>query len=74
MTGKSKEGLKSTALDAIYSAACGLYSVGAIDKKTMREYEEICRSELLGSAGADETHVRNQDLGMGDCPVKGNVE
>jgi putative transcriptional regulator len=33
---------KSSAFEAIHSAAAGLYKVGAIDKQTMREFDESC--------------------------------
>lgn len=35
---------KSEAFEAIHSAAMGLYSVGGIDKATMREFDESCLS------------------------------
>ena len=40
MTTKPK--FKSDAFEAIHSAAQGLHRVGAIDKATMREFDESC--------------------------------
>lgn len=33
---------KSEALEAVYSAASGMYRAGTIDKATMREFDESC--------------------------------
>lgn len=63
MTAKSEGDVKSDALEAIYSAASGLRMVGAIDKMTMFEYEEMCRSGLPRGTEADEDLVRNQNDG-----------
>lgn len=40
MTIKSK--FKSDAFEAIHSSASAMYRVGAIDKATMREFDETC--------------------------------
>lgn len=39
---KSKPKFKSDAFEAIHSAAQGLHRTGAIDKATMREFDESC--------------------------------
>ena len=39
---KSKGKFKSDAFEAIHSAARGLHRAGAIDKATMREFDESC--------------------------------
>jgi putative transcriptional regulator len=38
----AKTRFKSDASEAIHSAAAGLYRTKAIDKKTMREFDELC--------------------------------
>lgn len=38
----SKTRFKSDAMEAIHSAASGLHRAKVIDKKTMREYDELC--------------------------------
>lgn len=38
----SKTRFKSDAMEAIHSAASGLHRAKAIDKKTMRKYDELC--------------------------------
>lgn len=38
----TKQKYKSDAFEAIHSSASALMSVGAIDKATMREYDELC--------------------------------
>jgi putative transcriptional regulator len=40
-TGKTTK-IKSTAYEAIHSAAKGLHRAGAIDKATMREFDSLC--------------------------------
>jgi putative transcriptional regulator len=40
----SKKKYKSDAFEAIHSSASGMYRVGAIDKATMREFDESCLS------------------------------
>ncbi len=41
----AKTRYKSDALEAIHSAAAGLHRAKVIDKKTMREYDELCIEE-----------------------------
>ena len=38
----AKGRFKSDATEAIHSAASGLYRASLIDKKTMREYDDLC--------------------------------
>ena len=38
----AKSRFKSDATEAIHSAASGLYRAKLIDKKTMREYDDLC--------------------------------
>jgi putative transcriptional regulator len=40
----NKHKFKSDAFEAIHSAASGLYRVGAVDKETMRDFDESCLS------------------------------
>jgi putative transcriptional regulator len=40
----TKRKFKSDAFEAIHSSASALYRVGAIDKATMREFDESCLS------------------------------
>lgn len=44
MTAKSK--FNSPALEAIHSAASGLFNVGAISQETMRSFDERCLSSV----------------------------
>ena len=44
MTSKAK--FKSDAFEAIHSAALGLHRAGAIDKATMRGFDESCLAAL----------------------------
>ncbi len=39
---KAKSKYKSDAFEAIHSSATALYKVGAIDKATMRDFDESC--------------------------------
>ncbi|CAB3754764.1 helix-turn-helix domain-containing protein [Paraburkholderia humisilvae] len=41
----AKARYKSDASEAIHSAASGLYRAKVIDKKTMREYDDLCIEE-----------------------------
>jgi putative transcriptional regulator len=40
----AKKKFKSDAFEAIHSSASALYKIGAIDKATMREFDESCLS------------------------------
>jgi putative transcriptional regulator len=42
MTNKGK--FRSNAFEAIHSSASALYEIGAIDKETMREFDQSCLS------------------------------
>jgi len=42
MTTKAR--FKSDALEAVHSAAAGMYRAGTIDKATMRDFDETCLS------------------------------
>jgi putative transcriptional regulator len=50
MTAKRK--FKSDAFEAIHSSASAMFKVGAIDKATMREFDEICLAETPAMAPA----------------------
>ena len=39
---KTKNKFKSKALEAIYSSANALFDIGAIDKTTMRDFDDSC--------------------------------
>jgi len=41
---RSKVKFKSDAFDAIHASASALHKVGAIDKATMRSFDETCLS------------------------------
>lgn len=49
---------KSDAFEAIHSAASGLRRSGLIDKKTMREYDELCIDEPPHFDAKDVVHIR----------------
>ena len=51
---------KSDAFEAIHSAAGGLLRVGAIDKATMREFDESCLAVLPEISAADIKRIREQ--------------
>jgi putative transcriptional regulator len=42
----AKTRFRSDASEAIHSAASGLYRAKVIDKKTMREYDDLCIEEV----------------------------
>ena len=46
----TKRKFKSEAFDAIHSSACALLKVGAIDKATMREFDQSCLATPPGIA------------------------
>ena len=52
--------VKSDAFEAIHSAAGGLIRVGAIDKATMREFDESCLAVLPEISAADIKRIREQ--------------
>ena len=51
---------KSDAFEAIHSAARGLHRVGAIDKATMREFDESCLAVPAEISAADIKRIREQ--------------
>ena len=51
---------KSDAFEAIHSAAGGLHRVGAIDKATMREFDESCLAVPPEISAADIKRIREQ--------------
>lgn len=53
MTTKHK--FKSDAFEAIHASAAALYEVGAIDKTTMREFDESC---LTAPPEIDPVHIK----------------
>lgn len=51
---------KSDAFAAIHSAAKGLHSVGAINKTTMREYDELCLDSVTELNANEIKRIREQ--------------
>ena len=51
---------KSDAFEAIHSAARGLHRVGAIDKATMREFDESCLAVPSELSAAHIKRIREQ--------------
>ncbi|MCK9201040.1 MAG: DNA-binding transcriptional regulator [Gallionella sp.] len=51
---------KSDAFAAIHSAAKGLHSVGAINKTTMREYDELCLDSITELNANEIKRIREQ--------------
>ena len=49
---------KNDAFAAIHSAAKGLHSVGAINKTTMREYDELCLDSIPELHAKDIKRIR----------------
>ena len=49
---------KSDASEAIHSAASGLFRAKLIDKKTMREYDELCIEEPPHYEAKDVARIR----------------
>lgn len=60
MTAKTNAKMKprSAAFEAIHSAASGLHKVGAIDKTTMREFDEACLMPVPEYKGSDVKRIR----------------
>jgi putative transcriptional regulator len=58
MTGKPK--FKSYAFEAIHSAAQGLHRAGAIDKATMRDFDESCLATSPEISPEDIKRIREQ--------------
>lgn len=58
MTAKTK--FKSPALEAIHSAAAGLYSVDAIAQETMRSFDETCISRVSDFQPGEIKALRDQ--------------
>ena len=58
MTTKPK--FKSDAFEAVHSAAKGLQRVGAIDKATMRDFDESCLATPPEISPADIKRIREQ--------------
>ncbi|PJG45690.1 transcriptional regulator [Sphingobium sp. LB126] len=59
MTAKGK--FKSDAFEAIHSAAAGMYRVGAIDKATMRHFDESCLTTPPPIAPAEIKRLRERN-------------
>ena len=54
----NKRAYKSDAFEAIHGSASALSRVGAIDKATMREFDEACLSPVLTFAPGDIRRLR----------------
>lgn len=48
------EKIKSEASESIHSSAEALLKIGAIDKATMREFDEACMAEVLADISDSE--------------------
>jgi putative transcriptional regulator len=53
---------KSEALAAVHDTADGLYEVGIIDKRTMREFEEACLTPAEPLAPEEIRAIREREL------------
>ena len=53
-----KDKFNSDALEAIHSSASALFKVGAIDKATMRDFEETCLAATPSISPADIKRLR----------------
>ena len=51
---------KNDAFAAIHSAAKGLHNAGAINKTTMREYDELCLEDIPEFNARDIKRIREQ--------------
>ena len=49
---------KSDAFEAIHSAARGLYETGAIDQKTLRDFDASCLANAPSEGSAKKTRTR----------------
>lgn len=58
MTTKRK--FKSVAFETIHASATALHKVGAIDKATMREFDESCLAAVAGIAPKQIKRIREQ--------------
>lgn len=54
----TKARFKSDLDEAIHSAAAGLHHAKVINKKTMREYDDLCIAETPHFAAKDVAHIR----------------
>lgn len=55
-----KREARSNAFEAIHSAARGLHRAGAIDKATMREYDELCLAPVKEVTASDVVRIRSR--------------
>ena len=60
MTKKVKQ-YKTPASASAHQAAEALYKIGAIDKITMRDFDESCLEELPSYTGEDIQRIRNNE-------------
>lgn len=56
----SQRKFKSDAFEAIHASAQALLKVGAIDKATMRQFDQSCQSALPAIAPQRIKHIREQ--------------
>jgi putative transcriptional regulator len=47
---------RSDAFAAIHETVEALHNIGAIDKQTMREFDDACLTPVHGQTGQDEEH------------------
>jgi putative transcriptional regulator len=59
MTAKRK--FKSDAFEAIHASASALRDIGAIDKTTMRQFDESCLTKLPEIKAEQIKHIREQN-------------
>lgn len=58
---KIKRKYKSEAFEAIHSSANALFDVGAIDKTTMRDFDESCLIEVADIEAAQIKEIREKN-------------
>ncbi len=58
---KTKRSYKSEAFEAIHSSANALFDVGAIDKTTMRSFDESCLLDVPDIAAAQIKKIREKN-------------
>jgi putative transcriptional regulator len=52
---------KSDAFEAIHDTAQGLYEIGALDKKTMRNFDKSCLVQITEILPQDIKNIRTQE-------------
>lgn len=60
MTARIKKKAKSDAFEAIHSAASGLHKAGVIDQTTMREFDDLCLTQVPEYKAQDIKRIRER--------------